>query len=175
MPLSAFLGGLDLEPKVGSGGRPSLPFVPQGHGDLDPPADEIEVVHEPEAPCLLVPDFLGCHLLGSIGEELLLDGGRLRVWSGAAMHNDQAAALLQAEARAKLKEKVGGIEGTADHVFSVAGASGHRLLGGPFLRAAAGDELLHVWLAPKVTAPTAAPVTVAHRSRPSPRRRLEPS
>ena len=70
------------------------------------------------------------------------------------MHNDQGSAPAGGGACSSRKRLAA--SRARRITFSVAGASGHRLLGGPFLRAAAGDELLHVWLAPKVTAPTAA-------------------
>lgn len=140
LPLSAFL---DSTAPIAADGE--LPDVSTPQSPLKRHAEK-----KTEAECLLAPDYLGCHQISSIGEELLLDGGRLRVWSGAAVHNDQAAAFLQAEARARQKAlgAGAGLESKADTLFSVADASGSRVLGGAFLRAAYGDQLLHVWLAP---------------------------
>lgn len=90
--------------------------------------------------CLRAPEFFGVHTI-SLGEEKLLDGGRLRVWSGAAVHNDLVSAMRQSAA---VSEK---------NSISSPGASGN-VLSGPFLRAAftaddGNEKLLHVWLRPQ--------------------------
>ena len=110
--------------------------------------------------CLRVPTFLGVHTL-ALSEELVLDGGALRVWTGAAEHHDptadSATQLLAEQQRHSqsqplsrsqlLQGGVGGalgggglgggaLEARADQVFCSPPASGHRVLGGPFLRAA---------------------------------------
>ena len=137
LPLSAFL---------------DAPAAPQFTPD---PLDIADTAAAPPPPgiassCLLTPDFLGCHLIASLGEELSLDGGRLRVWCGAALHNDHAAAaIIEAQVRARQK---GAIEEKADTLFASAGASGSRLISVPYLRAAInGKPPLHVWLAPSVS------------------------
>ena len=100
------------------------------------------------SPCLLAPEFLGCHTLATLGDVLSLDGGRLRVWSGAAVHNDQAAMLVEAQNRARRAAAASGLAESADQLFSAVSASGSRLLGGPFLRCETGDKQIHVWLNP---------------------------
>ena len=130
----------------------------------------------PAEACLRVPTFLGVHTL-ALSEELTLDGGALRVWTGAAEHHDPAAdsatQLLAEQQRHSQSQPLsrsqllqgggafgggGALEARADQVFCSPPASGHRVLGGPFLRAAlpsfdsasantAAAGLLHVWLA----------------------------
>ena len=129
----------------------------------------------PTEACLRVPTFLGVHTL-ALSEELTLDGGALRVWTGAAEHHDptaDSATQLLAEqqryrrsqppSRSQLQQAGGAfgggsLEARADQVFCSPPASGRRVLGGPFLRAAlpsfdsasadsAAAGLLHVWLA----------------------------
>ena len=129
----------------------------------------------PTEACLRVPTFLGVHTL-ALSEELTLDGGALRVWTGAAEHHDptaDSATQLLAEqqryrrsqppSRSQLQQAGGAfgdgsLEARADQVFCSPPASGRRILGGPFLRAAlpsfdsasadsAAAGLLHVWLA----------------------------
>ena len=144
LPLSAFL---DAAPPLNNTASEPVPISddvePVAAGDIVPLGVE---------PCLLTPDFLGCHLIASLGDELALHGGKLRIWCGAALHNDHAAAMLEAQARARQKGNViGAVEDRADRVFSSTGASGSRLLGAPYLKAQVGDEPpLHVWLAPSV-------------------------
>ena len=125
--------------------------------------------------CLRVPTFLGVHTL-ALSEELTLDGGALRVWTGAAEHHDptadSATQLLAEQQRHSQSQPLsrsqllqggdafggGALEARADQVFCSPPASGHRVLGGPFLRVAlpsfdsasadtAAAGLLHVWLA----------------------------
>ena len=58
----------------------------------------------PTTACLRVPTFLGVHTL-ALSEELTLDGGALRVWTGAAEHHDptaDSATQLLAEPRQAL-------------------------------------------------------------------------
>jgi len=109
-----------------------------------PPADSTVEI----APCLRAPNFLGTHHL-CLGEELPLDDGALRIRTGAAMHDDSTvAAFLQQQ------QLVG--DGPTP------GASGSRLLGGTFLRAALSSSTsdgasqdapaLHVWLSPTTAA-----------------------
>ena len=89
---------------------------------------------------LRAPDFLGVHTL-NLNDELKLEG--LSISCGAALHNDQAAALLGTRAA------VG--DGGADRVFSAAGASGSRILGGAYLQVRAETlrtYMLHIWLSP---------------------------
>ena len=107
----------------------------------------------PEA-CLRVPTFLGVHTL-ALSEELTLDGGALRVWTGAAEHHDptaDSATQLLAEqqryrrsqppsrsqpaSRSQLQQAGGAfgdgsLEARADQVFCSPPASGRRVLGGP--------------------------------------------
>ena len=53
--------------------------------------------------------------IASLGDELALHGGKLRIWCGAALHNDHAAAMLEAQARARQKGNViGAVEDRAD-------------------------------------------------------------
>ena len=96
----------------------------------------------------------------TLGEELSLDKGALVVWTGAAAHDDQAAQLLGQQLRQRREEA---LDKRADQIFSqVPNASGSRVVGGPFLRAAlrpesdaaasarsrgrADEQPLHVWL-----------------------------
>ena len=139
LPLSAFL---DVSDAPAPNNVAATPAATAAYRDDSAPQGTPE--------CLLVPEFLGCHVIASLGEELSLDSGQLRVWCGAALHNDHAAAMLEAQARAR--QNGANIEDRADRVFIAAGASGSRLIGAPYLRAAVGDEPpLHVWLAPSVT------------------------
>ena len=96
----------------------------------------------PNADCLRAPLFLGVHTL-SLKQELTLDGGRLRLWAGAAHHGapteDSAAELLR------------GFEREYSKPCLTPHASGSRQIGGPFLRAqqlgeAAPDDFEHIWL-----------------------------
>jgi len=102
----------------------------------------------PTEACLLVPTFLGVHTL-ALSEELTLDGGALRVWTGAAEHHDptaDSATQLLAEqqryrrsqppSRSQLQQAGGAfgdgsLEARADQVFCSPPASGRRVLGGP--------------------------------------------
>ena len=106
--------------------------------------------------CLRVPRYLGVHSL-TLGEEHSLDDGKLKIWTGAAAHDDPAAdaatQLLQEQQRHRAATG-GGLETRSDQVFYSTPASGTRVLGGPFLRAALRSEaddatacVLHVWLA----------------------------
>lgn len=101
---------------------------------------------------MLAPEYLGTHTVAMNEEEISLDKGALKLWCGAAMHNDVLAAEIEAKRRAKSAGGCGGgLDGRPEEVFSVASASGSRLIGGPFLRARAAtvpDALLHVWLSP---------------------------
>lgn len=98
--------------------------------------------------CLRVPTFLGVHTL-ALSEELTLDGGALRVWTGAAEHHDptadSATQLLAEQQRYRRSQPPsrsqllqaggafggGSLEARADQVFCSPPASGHRVLGGP--------------------------------------------
>ena len=102
----------------------------------------------PTEACLRVPTFLGVHTL-ALSEELTLDGGALRVWTGAAEHHDptaDSATQLLAEqqryrrsqppSRSQLQQAGGAfgdgsLEARADQVFCSPPASGRRVLGGP--------------------------------------------
>ena len=105
--------------------------------------------------CLRVPTFLGVHTL-ALSEELTLDGGALRVWTGAASHHDptaDAATQLLAEQQYRQGVQSSALETRAEQIFFSPPASGNRSLGGPFLRAALRSfdstcpgNLLHVWL-----------------------------
>ena len=107
--------------------------------------------------CLRVPTFLGVHTL-ALSEELRLDNGALRLWTGAASHDDPtadaAAQLLQEQRRHRsgLLGSGGGanpLDARSDDLFSSTPASGNRVLGGPYLRAALrddGETNMHVWL-----------------------------
>ena len=95
-----------------------------------------------------MPTFLGVHTL-ALSEELTLDGGALRVWTGAAEHHDptaDSATQLLAEqqryrrsqppSRSQLQQAGGAfgdgsLEARADQVFCSPPASGRRVLGGP--------------------------------------------
>lgn len=136
-PLSSFFDG------------PPLPPAPVSH--LPPAVPAAAIVAAPS--CLRAPEFLGTHRL-ALGEVQELDGGRLRVWTGAALHNDPSAeAMRQYSATvpaAALDDRADGLLG--------AGASGGRQLSGAFLRVQkvtpgdAGTEeapaSLHIWLSP---------------------------
>ena len=109
--------------------------------------------------CLRVPTFLGVHTL-ALSEELTLDGGALRVWTGAASHHDPSAdaatQLLAEQQRYRQDVQSSALETRAEQIFCSPPASGNRSLGGPFLRAAlrsfdstcshsTSGSLLHVW------------------------------
>lgn len=106
--------------------------------------------------CLRVPTFLGVHTL-ALSEELKLDNGALRLWTGAASHDDPtadaAAQLLQEQQRYRSgligKGGTNPLDARSEDLFSSTPASGNRVLGGPYLRAALRDDSetnMHVWL-----------------------------
>ena len=89
-PLATFLGGgepLPLSAFLDVSDAAAAPAVAEPVPDIVPLGVE---------PCLLAPDYLGVHQIASLGEELSLHDGRLRVWCGAALHNDHTAAMLEA-------------------------------------------------------------------------------
>ena len=97
------------------------------------------------------PAVLGVHTI-TLNQTTTIDGGGLRLWAGAAHHDDPttdaAAELLRELEQRYASQALGdGLAERAERVSSV-GASGSRRIGGPFLRAALGtsDDFKHVWI-----------------------------
>ena len=108
-----------------------------------------------DVPCLRAPAFLGVHTI-TLNQTTHIDGGGLRLWAGAAHHDepttDAAAELLRELEQRYASQALGdGLAERAERVSSV-GASGSRRIGGPFLRAALGasDDFKHVWLSARL-------------------------
>ena len=106
-------------------------------------------------PCRRAPEFLGVHTI-TLNQTTHIDGGGLRLWAGAAHHDDPttdaAAELLRELEQRYASQALGdGLAERAERVSSV-GASGSRRIGGPFLRAALGasDDFKHVWLSARL-------------------------
>ena len=90
LPLSAFLDGSAAGPIVDIGDVVDAQLLgtaaasANGLAQDSPPVGMSDEVAAPG--CLRTPQFLGCHLIASLGEELTLDGGRLRIWCGCLLY-----------------------------------------------------------------------------------------